>query len=108
MSSTTNVQPFGVQYNTCIFRFYQTFFVVAGGCITGIWGLTNLKGFLMYPISNIFLFLAIYLKTKGNPFIYFMESIPSLYIRCLFSKDGFLSFILFWTLFYSITYIKYF
>ncbi|GJD06229.1 hypothetical protein Gasu2_06570 [Galdieria sulphuraria] len=103
MSSTA--ESFEVQYNTYLFRFYQNFFAVAGGTITGVWGLTNFKGFLMYPIFNIFLLLAVYLKTKGKPSFYFMDSIPSLYLRCVFSKEGFLSFILFWTLFYSITFI---
>ncbi|KAK4527160.1 hypothetical protein GAYE_SCF35G5082 [Galdieria yellowstonensis] len=105
MSFPTSSNSIQEEYNNNLFYFYQNVFTVFGASVTGVLGITNLQGFLIYILLKLFLFLALYVKTKGDISCYFKQGIRSLFLQCLFSKDAFLSFILFWTLFYSITFL---
>eukprot|EP00164_Ancoracysta_twista_P005337 GFYU01007300.1.p1 GENE.GFYU01007300.1~~GFYU01007300.1.p1 ORF type:complete len:137 (-),score=25.72 GFYU01007300.1:177-533(-) len=91
-----------IDNNVKVITYCRTFMSVVAGAATGILGVTGLSGFVCYFAMSLVLSLAFWLKIGGDSSKYFVKPSNWLY-------DGitaqFMSFILFWTLFYDLVHI---
>eukprot|EP01035_Chromulina_nebulosa_P016972 gene16972-22468_t len=82
---------------------YETILYIAGGSISGIFGLTNLSGLLFLLLISLLISLGVLLKSGFNVKEYTNNSIVNVWIQALTSHI--LTFVLFWTLCYALVYI---
>eukprot|EP00308_Calcidiscus_leptoporus_P003929 CAMPEP_0119378804 /NCGR_PEP_ID=MMETSP1334-20130426/49966_1 /TAXON_ID=127549 /ORGANISM="Calcidiscus leptoporus, Strain RCC1130" /LENGTH=111 /DNA_ID=CAMNT_0007398127 /DNA_START=17 /DNA_END=352 /DNA_ORIENTATION=+ len=91
-----------IAYNTRSVNYCRVFVAIISGAAAGILGLTGLVGFLAFFLCTCALSAGLYLVTGREPRPYFKAG-GDIWTEGV--KDGMMSYILFWTLFYDIVHI---
>jgi ER membrane protein complex subunit 6 len=76
---------------------------IAVGVICGVCGFTGLQGFLFYVLSSAVITLALTAAMGFSPRTYVNETVPQLFVSNMSGQV--MSFIMFWTLAYSLVYV---
>uniref|UniRef100_A0A7S0Q1B5 ER membrane protein complex subunit 6 n=1 Tax=Coccolithus braarudii TaxID=221442 RepID=A0A7S0Q1B5_9EUKA len=91
-----------IAFNTRSLNYCRVFVAIVSGAAAGILGLEGLIGFLAFFITTFALSAGAYLVVGCEPKPYFKLS-ADVWTEGI--KDGMMSYILFWTLFYDIVHI---
>lgn len=73
-----------------------------GGSIAGILGLTGFSGACFYLLVSLGVSLALLLKAEIKPGRFFPKPWSTIFLAGVFERNMLLSYLLFWTFFYSL------
>ncbi|EPX71988.1 ER membrane protein complex subunit 6 [Schizosaccharomyces octosporus yFS286] len=100
------IQPFVTEsavHNERVVSFIRNMTLSVFGCSAGILGITSYHGILFYLFSYLFVSFLIYtMKMGGNVREFYQPGLKFWYAKVI---EGAPSFVLFWTLFYSLVYV---
>lgn len=94
--------PEHMQNNARVVHWIRQYVSIVAGCVAGVLGLTNVVGFLVYPLFQLLAILIILSKTNSNVDKYFMSTANAAFGGFF---DGAMTYLLFWTFVYDIAHL---
>ncbi|EPY49841.1 ER membrane protein complex subunit 6 [Schizosaccharomyces cryophilus OY26] len=101
-----NIHPLVAEnaaHNQRVVSFIRNMTLSVFGCSAGILGLTSYSGVLFYLFSYLFVSFLIYVIKMGSKIGEYYQPASKFWYAKVF--EGIPSFVLFWTLFYSLVYV---
>eukprot|EP00923_Selenidium_pygospionis_P054599 GHVN01095157.1.p1 GENE.GHVN01095157.1~~GHVN01095157.1.p1 ORF type:complete len:113 (-),score=10.29 GHVN01095157.1:54-392(-) len=102
LDSKDPVNVINLAANKRLLNLARSYGAICGGIGAGLLGITGLAGMLVFIFASIAASLVVLFGLKGSPTQYF-ESTTQVFTDQFF--NGFLLFVLFWTVAYDITYV---